>query len=212
MKRYRINCTSRRVCFPAEDYPLASEVTRDAHLVMYHLSDNPVESVRATLPGLLKHEKAFVLCFKGEMLAGLTHQEELLAQTRQRYPGRVHFLSFAVPREPAAELFTRLEKFGEHARDATDVIDWNVLDPEWPESLLAVYVAMRALAAAEPGSALERALQSNIALRNIIIAATADYRLLYPGSDESLGLGRIDRDSAEQAANKIWRHLKLLKR
>jgi hypothetical protein len=172
---------------------------------MNHLPRNADVYVRNVLPELLKYENAFVLCFKGEMLAGLARPEhqELLAQTRLQYPGRVHFLSFAVPDAPVGDLFKLLEGFGTHALSAKSHIDWNVLDPEWPKHLLAAYVTLRALAAAGPASPLQQALLRSPKFRSIIAQAN---------SDLPLGLESVDQSKAESASRKIWQHLKLLKR
>jgi hypothetical protein len=171
------------------------------------LDDDAADCVRRELPKMLANPGAHVLCFKGTMLAGLTTPTErgLIGAYRREYPGRVHFLSFAVPeRALSAGLADRFLNFGARVRESVSVVDWSLIDPEWSEYLLAVYLAMRALAAAGEGSPLALALADCPEFDRIVDRAELEYKLL-KGSDASLK--PVEPAMAGYVASEIWQEI-----
>lgn len=213
MKIYLKRCTSARVGFKADDYSLAQDADKKLnHLVLYHLEDTPLESVRTVLPEMMKHKTAFVLCFKGEMLAGLSKHSDVLKQVQSDYEGRAHILSFAIPSGgPRGALLTRLQKFVEYVGRSHTGINWTELDPEWKENLLAVYLAMRALAASGHKSDLERKLGPGGELHSIVQEAEKEYQMLQGDRTASLGLKSVSYARAGAVAKLIWETLRPLK-
>ena len=211
---YQINCDDalHRLGLEAQPYPPWEDAAREPfgvllherHLVLYHLDENPVPCVEKVLPKLLKPNNAFVLCFKGERLAGLECEMEVLRRARDTYKHRVHFLYSAVPTgAPHGKLRLRLKDFRQHLDDSLDHIDWTVLDPQWPEYLLAFYVAMRGLEAAGPGSQLAIDLSKSPVLFSAYAAANKEYAELTNDSDAILEWP-IDPSKAKGAADGLW--------
>jgi hypothetical protein len=179
MRLFQKNCSDvvDRLGFVADDYDNATSGDKEKpHLVLYHLSGDPVNSVEKSLPGLFKYKDAWVLCFKGSRLAGLAGRLDLVKRVERESDKRVHFLYFAVPSQGAkGRLLDSLQEFAKQVRASIDRVNWAVLDPEWPEHLLALYVALRALDAAGPGSDLEEALRQSGNLSYIIPEAKKEY-------------------------------------
>lgn len=205
MEIYCQSCSGSRFGIDARDYSSASDSDkREPHVVLFHVGDNASTCVQDSLPILMASPGAHVLCFKGTMLAGLNSpsDRDLLRVARQQYGGRVHFLSFAVPETPsAATLVDRFLNFAASVRESSSAVDWSILDPEWNENLLAVYLVLRALAAAGEGSHLARALADCPDFDRIVAEAQKEYRLL---KGPNASLGPIEPAMAEYLASGIW--------
>jgi len=217
MRLFQKNCSDvvDRLGFSADDYDTATpDDKQKPHLVLYHLSGDPENSVEKSLPELLKYKNASVLCFKGSRLAGLAGRLDLVKRLERESDKRVHFLYFAVPAGGAkGRLLDRLQEFAKQVRVSTEHVKWTVLDPEWPEYLLALYVALRALDMAGPGSGLEEALRASDNLKSIISEAKKEY-LGLTDSKASLDLNDIgdaiarrDAARAPSLVEEIWEQI-----
>jgi hypothetical protein len=208
MEIYCEGCSGSRFGIEAKDFSSApAEELRAPHLILYHVEENDTvsaaERVRKSLPGILKNPGASVLCFKGTMLAGLAGPEgrEIIRTFREEYAGRVHFLSFAVLGGTSFDVGNRFRDFAERVRDSASVVDWSIIDPQWSDNLLAVYLAMRALAAAGEDSPLAQMLGDCPAFDRIVSEAEREYRLLKgPGAS----LGPLGPGMADYVASDIW--------
>jgi hypothetical protein len=212
MEIYCQGCSGTRLRIDARDYSSASASDkRPPHLVLFHVDDDAAVCLQKELPKMMANPGAHVLCFKGTMLAGLTNPTDrcLIRAFRQEYPGRVHFLSFAVPVSGiSAGLIDRFRNFGASIRESISAVDWSIIDPEWNEYLLAVYLATRALAAAGESSPLALALSDCPEFDEIVDKAEVEYKLL-KGSDASLK--PVEPAMAEYVASGIWQEFECRK-
>ncbi len=122
-------------------------VAGEDYLLVVHPEDAN-RSVERSLPGWLKDERCkSVLYVKGVPFGGLGNRVAA-EKVESLYPGRVHFLSFVIERatDLSAQQKERFEVFFKNVRDR-DFIDWNVIDPLVPESLVALYLLATAAAA-----------------------------------------------------------------
>lgn len=86
-----------------------------------------------------------VLFVKGERFSGVQKEERQLLESR--YPGQIHFLSYAVENvgQCQRDIEQRFESFRASVAklEAEARIPWHLLEPPpWPEEIVAVYLAL----------------------------------------------------------------------
>lgn len=120
------------------------------YLLVIHPNDTD-EWVKEELPERLSDEHCRgVLLIKGVPAAGLSCEE--LARLKAQYGVRFHASACAIgtEHEPSTrlsgDLEARFKNFFQHVRAADDLPDWSILDPQWPNKLLAAYLLAKALA------------------------------------------------------------------
>lgn len=186
------------------DQPAAGE----NYLLVIHPNDAD-EWVKEELPERLSDERCRgVLLVKGVPAAGLSGDH--LTRLKTQYGPRFHASACAVGTEHESTRLsghseTRFRNFFEHARAADDLPDWSILDPRWPENLLAAYLLAKTLAsdAGEADVIEGRAEDWEPVWRE----ARREYTLL---RQDDLPRGRLDRRTARDVVARLGSHLQAL--
>lgn len=181
-----------------------SEVADSPYLLVAH-PNNTERWIEDELPQRLNHVYCCgILLVKGVPRAGIG--EERFQSLKDLYGSRFHISARAVG---TAQEDTRLSgaraaqfaRFFQYAREK-DVLDWSILDPPWPESVLAVYLLAKVMSANTEACGV-------IANRRdewepIWEEAKREYKSL---THEALNCASLDGDTAEGVATQIGQYL-----
>jgi hypothetical protein len=90
-----------------------------------------------------------VMLVKGVSRSGLKSEE--FVKLKRQYGDRFYACARSVgtasePTKLSGELRERFKSFFQHVRDSADTIDWSMLEPTWPASLISTYLLARVLA------------------------------------------------------------------
>lgn len=149
-----------------------------------------------------------VLIVKGVPRAGLS--TEKFEKLRMQYGDRFHISACAVggAEESTAlsgSLQTRFKTFFEHARHSDSKLEWSILDPQWPENLLAAYLLAVVMSTDSPEASLIEGRPGE--WRSIWEAAKQEYELL---TGSSLAQSRLNRTTAADVVTDIGNYLQTI--
>jgi hypothetical protein len=178
----------------------------ESYLLVVHPNDTE-EWVKEELPERLSDENCRgVLLVKGVPAAGLSGAE--LARLKAQYGARFHASACAVGTEHESTRLSgdseaRFINFFQHARAADDLPDWSILDPQWPDKLLAAYL-------------LAKALASGADVADVIEGRSADWAPIWEGArrecallrDDVLRQARLDRRTAPGVVAQLGSYLR----
>ncbi len=178
------------------------------YLLVVHPNDAD-EWVKEELPERLSDERCRgVLLVKGVPAAGLSRDQ--LARLKAQYGARFHASACAVGTEHESTLLSgdseaRFRNFFRHARAADDLPDWSILDPRWPDNLLATYLLARALAS---GTVEADVIEGRAAdLGPVWQGARREYMLL---CGDELPQDRLDRRTARDVVAQLGSYLRAI--
>lgn len=146
-----------------------------------------------------------VLLVKGVPRGGLTNEKFL--RLKKEYGDRFHASACAVgtaqeSTKLSGDLETRFRTFFQHARNANDRLDWSILDPQWPDKLISVYLLAKAMATGSKEAALiEREAE---AWKPIWEDAKQEHVLL---TDTPLCHSQLDMSTGKDVTEQIARYL-----
>jgi hypothetical protein len=141
-----------------------------------------------------------ILLVKGVPRAGIS--EELFLSLKNQYGTRFHISAQAVGTTQEDSRLTRLNaarfaRFFEHAR-SRDVLNWDILDPPWPQSLVAAYLLARVMSAdLQTGVAIEG---NRTDWEPIWIEAGKEYTAL---TGHTMTSARLDNTTAAEIAEEM---------
>ncbi|MET0621811.1 MAG: hypothetical protein ABW250_02415 [Pyrinomonadaceae bacterium] len=175
------------------------------YLLVVHPNDVD-EWVKEELPERLRDEHCRgVLLVKGVPAAGLSGEH--IARLKTQYGARFHASACAVGTEHestrlSGDSETRFRNFFEHARATDDLPDWSILDPRWPENLLAAYLLAKALASgAGEADVIEGRVDD---WEPVWQRARREHTLLRRGDFPQV---RLDRRTASEVVAQLGSHL-----
>jgi hypothetical protein len=178
------------------------------YLLVIHPNDAE-EWVKEELPERLGDERCRgVLLVKGVPAAGLSSEQ--VARLKTQYGARFHASACAVGTEHESTRLSgdseaRFRNFFRHARAADDLPDWCILDPRWPDYLLAAYLLAKALAS---GAGEADVIEGRAAdLEPIWQGARREYLLL---RGDELPQGRLDRRTARDVVARLGSYLRVV--
>lgn len=186
------------------DDPYGSE----SYLLVVHPND-PDEWDEHELCERLKDEGCCgILLVKGLPRAGLS--SEAFARLKKQYGARFHASACAVGTAQedtrlSGDVESRFRNFFRNVRLSEDRLDWGVLDPQWPDKLIAAYLLAKTLASG--GAEAELVERQAADWEPIWAEARREYRLL---TDEGFGLFKLERGTATELAARVEQYLQTI--
>lgn len=175
------------------------------YLLVIHPT-NTQRWIKDELPERINHSYCRgILLVKGVPRAGIGEEE--FQKLKDVYGSRFHISARAVGTEQEDSRLSgvsaaRFRKFFQNVR-TKDVLDWNILDPPWPESLVAVYL-------------LAKVMSNNAQAAELIENARSDWEPIWEEAksefeslaDNLMTHARLERNTAAEITNQISQHLK----
>jgi hypothetical protein len=180
----------------------------ESYLLVVHPNDTD-EWAEQELCERLKDEGCRgILLVKGVPRAGLSG--EMFARLKKQYGARFHASACAVGTAQeetrlSGDAEARFRDFFRNARLSEDKLDWGLLDPQWPDKLVATYLLAKTLAAGGPEAELVERHAAD--WRPVWAEARREYRLL---ADEVFGPLGLDRGTAAEVAARVERYLQTI--
>jgi hypothetical protein len=123
-------------------------ISAETHYLLVVHPNNTQRWIEDELPERITHPYCRgILLVKGVPRAGIGDEE--FERLKDLYGSRFHISARAVGTEQEDTRLSdvhaaRFARFFQYAR-SKDVLDWNILDPPWPESVVAVYLLARVM-------------------------------------------------------------------
>jgi len=165
-----------------------SSPIQDNFLLVYHLNTANAENARGVLEkDFTKARQAgcYFLFVKGSTYGGLNREDALAIQ--EEYHPQVHFLSYAVSKS-GGEITPIKDKWKEFFRrvEEDNQVNWDLIDSDWPENLVALY--MLACAVENGDSLSETNLRGDV---DTILEKANQERQMYSEQEDELRDPRI---------------------